>query len=89
MRPLRKEAALAALTQRRFETGPGEQAQVDCGQVKVRFGDAITTVHVFVMTLGYSRRCWVEGFENERLASLLAAHEHAFAHFGGRTAQLL
>jgi transposase len=89
VRPLRKEAALAALTQRRFETGPGEQAQVDWGQVKVRFGDAITTVHVFVMTLGYSRRCWVEGFENERLASLLAAHEHGFAHFGGRTAQLL
>ena len=89
VRPLRKEAALAALTQRRFETGPGEQAQVDWGQVKVRFGDAITTVHVFVMTLGFSRRCWVEGFENERLASLLAAHEHAFAHFGGRTAQLL
>ena len=89
VRPLRKEAALAALTQRRFETGPGEQAQVAWGQVKVRFGETVATVHVFVMTLGYSRRCWVEGFENERLASLLAAHEHAFAHFGGRTAQLL
>lgn len=29
VRPMRAEAALAGLTQRRFETGPGEQAQWD------------------------------------------------------------
>ncbi len=29
VRPLRSDATVAALTQRRFETGPGEQAQVD------------------------------------------------------------
>jgi transposase len=46
-------------------------------------------VHIFVMTLGYSRRAYVEGFENERLTSLLAAHEHAFAWFGGRCAEIL
>ena len=39
VRPLRVEAA-AALTQRRFETEPGEQAQVDWGQVRVRFGSS-------------------------------------------------
>lgn len=89
VRPLRAEAAVAALTQRRFETGPGQQAQVDWGQVRVRFADETAVVHVFVMTLGFSRRAWVEGFENEKLASLLAAHEHAFAHFGGRCAELL
>lgn len=89
VRPLRAEAAVASLTQRRFETAPGEQAQVDWGQVKVRFAGGPAEVHVFVMTLGYSRRAWVEGFENERLGSLLAAHEHAFAHFGGRCAELL
>lgn len=89
VRPLRTNATLAALTQRRFETGPGEQAQVDWGQVKVRFPEGPATVHVFVMTLGYSRRAYVEGYENERMASLLAAHEHAFAHFGGRCAELL
>lgn len=89
VRPLRKEAAVAALTQRRFETGPGEQAQVDWGQVRTRFGAEPVAVHVFVMTLGYSRRAWAEGYLNERLAALLAAHEHAFAHFGGPTAEIL
>lgn len=89
VRPLREEAALAALTQRRFETGPGQQAQIDWGQIKVRFETGAAVVHIFVMTLGYSRRAYVEGFEHERLASLLAAHEHAFEHFGGRCAELL
>jgi transposase len=89
VRPLRADAALASLTQRRFETAPGQQAQVDWGQVKVRFDAGPAEVHIFVMTLGYSRRAYAEGFENERLPSLLAAHEHAFAHFGGRCAELL
>ena len=83
VRPLRTEAAAAALTQRRFETEPGQQAQVDWGQVRTRFVSGPAEVHVFVMTLGYSRRAWAEGYQNERLAALLAAHEHAFAHFGG------
>ena len=39
------------------------------------------------MTLGYSRRAWAEGYENERMEALLAAHEHAFEHFGGCTAR--
>jgi transposase len=89
VRPLRTEAGAAALTQCRFETEPGEQAQVDWGQVRVRFVSGPAVVHVFVLTLGYSRRAWAEGYENERLGALLAAHEHAFAHFGGRTAELL
>ncbi|MCB1898798.1 MAG: hypothetical protein KDH16_05885, partial [Rhodocyclaceae bacterium] len=48
------------------------------GQIKVRFETGAAVVHIFVMTLGYSRRAYVEGFEHERLASLLTAHEHAF-----------
>ncbi|MGH8621539.1 MAG: IS21 family transposase [Burkholderiales bacterium] len=89
VRPLRAEAAVASLTQRRFETEPGQQAQVDWGQVRTRFVSGPTEVHVFVMTLGYSRRCWAEGYENERMSALLAAHEHAFEHFGGCTAEIL
>jgi transposase len=89
VRPLRAEAAVAALTQRRFETGPGEQAQVDWGQVRTRFASGPVEVHVFVLTLGYSRRAWAEGYENERLSALLEAHEHAFAHFGGCTEEIL
>jgi transposase len=89
VRPLRTEAAAGALTQQRFETEPGQQAQVDWGQVRVRFVSGVAEVHVFVMTLGYSRRAWAEGYGNERLGALLAAHEHAFAHFGGCTSEIL
>ncbi|MFO1405277.1 MAG: hypothetical protein U1E96_11965 [Azonexus sp.] len=51
------------LTQRRFETGPGEQAQIDWGQVTVSFGGQRSKVHIFVMTLGYSRRGYAERYE--------------------------
>jgi len=40
----------------RFETGPGEQSQVDWGSTWVYLGEARTRVHVFTMVLGYSRR---------------------------------
>lgn len=89
VRPLRAQAASAALTQCRFETEPGEQAQIDWGQVKVHLGEQVVRVHIFVMTLGFSRRGYAEGFLHERLDNLLAAHEHAFAHFGGRCEDLL
>jgi transposase len=89
VRPLRVEAAVASLTQCRFETEPGEQAQADWGEVRVRFADGPATVHVFVFTLGYSRRAWAEGYEHERMESLLAAHEHGFAHLGGVTSEIL
>ncbi len=89
VRPLRAAANVAALTQRRFETGPGEQAQVDWGQLTVRLAGIATKVHVLVMTLGYSRRGYAEGFLRERMPDLLAAHENAFAHFGGRCETLL
>jgi transposase len=89
VRPLRAQATVASLTQIRFETGPGEQAQVDWGQARVLLGGEPAEVHIFVMTLGYSRRGWAEGFFNERIDSLLSAHEHAFEHFGGVCVELL
>lgn len=82
--PLRQAASVASLTQQRFETGPGEQAQCDWGQITVPLGGVRTQVHVFVMTLGYCRRGFAMGFLRERMGELLAAHEAAFAHFGGR-----
>mgnify|MGYP001413612938 CR=1 FL=1 len=87
--PLRLQACVASLTQRRFETGPGEQAQCDWGQITVPLGDIRTEIHVFVMTLGYSRRGFAMGFLRERMHDLLGAHEAAFAHFGGRCEFLL
>lgn len=87
--PLRAAAAPATGCQRRFETDPGEQSQVDWGQVRVAFGHQPQVVHVFVLTLGYSRRSFYQGYPNERLPHLLEAHELAFAHFGGLTREHL
>ncbi|MGH8702596.1 MAG: IS21 family transposase, partial [Burkholderiales bacterium] len=89
VRPLRAQAALDSLTQCRFETPPGEQSQVDWGEVRVAFDSGPAKIHVFVLTLGYSRRGFALGFEHERIGSLMAAHEAAFEHFGGHTAELL
>lgn len=89
VRPLRAQAALDSLTQCRFETAPGQQSQVDWGQVRVAFDSGPAKIHIFVMTLGYSRRAYAEGFEHERIGALMAAHEAAFGHFGGHTAEML
>jgi transposase len=89
VRPLRAAATVSALTQRRFETAPGEQAQCDWGQLAVPLAGVLTRLHVFVMTLGYSRRGFARGFEHERMPDLLGAHEAAFEHFGGRCETLL
>ena len=69
----------------RFETGPGEQAQVDYGQLQIWIGEQPETVHLFVFTLGYSRRLFTHAYRNERLATLLDGHERAFRWFGGVT----
>lgn len=89
VRPLRLQATLADLTQCRYETDPGQQAQVDWGEARLQLATERVRVNFFVMTLGYSRRAYVEAFTNERMASLFAAHEHAFSHFGGHCAVLL
>ena len=73
----------------RFETGPGEQAQVDWGTSWVYLGEERTRIHVFTMVLGYSRRLFARAYRSEGLESLLDAHACAFAHFGGRTETIL
>ena len=88
VRPLRAAALPSAATVR-FETPPGAQAQVDFGQVRVWIGDACVPAQVFVMTLGYSRRCFAAAFPRQRLREWLAGHEQAFQHFGGVTDTLV
>ena len=83
LQPLRSTRRWAALATMRFETGPGEQAQADFGQLGVWIGDVETPVHFFVFTLGFSRRAVAYAYRNERLDTLLDGHERAFRHFGG------
>lgn len=73
----------------RFETEPGKQAQVDWGTLRVYLGGEQIRVHVFVMTLGFSRRTFCKAYSNEGVDSLLDGHASAFAHFGGRTTAIL
>lgn len=82
-KPLRDARRWASVATVRFETPPGHQAQVDFGQLRVWIGEQPTTVHLFVYTLGYSRRCFAYAYPNERVPSLLDGHERAFRHFGG------
>jgi transposase len=73
----------------RFETSPGEQAQVDWGSTWVFFGEERVRIHIFTMVLGYSRRLFAKAYRSEGLDSLLDGHASAFGHFGGRTETIL
>jgi transposase len=79
--PLRAEATIEATV--RFETPPGRQAQVDWGQCWTSLGGKTTKVHLFVLTLGYSRRLYAEATRDEKLPAFLHGHEAAFGHLGG------
>lgn len=69
----------------RFETEPGEQMQVDWAVI--RRGD--NRLSVFVATLGWSRATYVEFVTDERVETLIEAHENAFLAFGGTPRQVL
>ena len=89
LRPQREQRKWSELATMRFETGPGEQAQVDYGQLKIWIGAQREKVHLFVFTLGYSRRLYAHAYRHERLTSLLDGHERAFRWFGGVTLSCL
>ncbi len=87
VKPLRQDAQSRATM--RFETPPGQQAQVDWGQCWTHVAAKHVKIHLFVMTLGYSRRMFVRATLDERLSTLLHCHEQAFEHFGGTTHQIV
>jgi transposase len=89
VRPLRQEQKLIEEATIRFETPPGLQAQVDWGSKTVMIGGQIIRVHIFVMVLCYSRAIYVEFTMDEKLPTLIACHEHAFAWFGGIPEEIL
>lgn len=70
-------------TFRRFETGPGVEAQSDWSPYRVTIAGRETIVHAFAMVLAYSRRNFVAVFRDERLPTLLWAHGEAFRYHGG------
>ena len=69
----------------RFETGPGQQAQVDW----CVFRRGRSPMSAFVMTLGFSRCAYVEFVADERFETLRSCHEQAFVTFGGAPREVL
>ena len=73
----------------RFETPPGRQLQIDFGETRVKIGGEPVRTYLFVATLGWSRRCWVQAFRHERQSAWFDGIEGAFAHFGGVPKEVL
>jgi hypothetical protein len=73
----------------RFETPPGQQLQIDFGEATVAIGGKRVKVHLFVATLGYSRRKYVAAFAHQRQSAWMDGIEAALRHFGGVPAELL
>jgi len=86
---LRQELQAQSVATIRFETPPGHQLQIDFGTVRVTIAGEAQKVHLFVATLGYSRRTYVAAFLHERQSAWLDGLEGAFRHFGGTTRELL
>ena len=92
------ERAVAPLRQRleaerratvRFETAPGLQMQIDFGETRVELAGVKERVHLFVATLGYSRRGFVQAFLCERQSAWFEGMENAFRHFDGVPQEVL
>jgi transposase len=86
---LRREVLAQSAATVRFETPPGHQLQIDFGTVRVPVADEAVKVHLFVATLGYSRRTYVAMFLHERQSAWLQGLEGAFRHFGGTPREVL
>ena len=68
----------------RFETAPGEQAQVDWGSLTyLDQGGRKRRIWVFVMTMGWSQACYVEPVRRADTAAFIQCHVNAFEYLGG------
>lgn len=84
VRPWREEQRERAFV--RFETAPGEQAQMDWGH----FGNwAGARLYAFALVLCWSRMMYVEFTRRQDIETLLNCLVHAFRFFGGVTASIL
>ncbi len=87
-RPLRWRQEAAAVV--RFETDPGQQAQVDFGYFRYLEEDGVRRhLYGFSMILGYSRCRYVEFVTRITTPVLIRCHLNAFDYLGGYPDDLL
>lgn len=89
VQPWRRELRAYKKATVRFETPPGHQLQIDFGDTKVWIGDERVKIHLFVATLGYSRRMHIRPSIRERQTDWFEGMEGAFLRFGGVPAEIL
>jgi len=69
----------------RFHTVPGEEAQVDFGDIGKRYDQQkrLRKAYVFNMRLSYSRYDYFETVFDQKIETWIQCHINAFKHFGG------
>jgi transposase len=86
-----RPAALPAF-EVRFETPPGDQAQVDFAQFQVVFTDEPTVTRIvwlFSLVLGFSRLIWARFVLHQDMQAVLRCHMAAFEAIGGVPHEIL
>jgi len=74
----------------RFETGPGEQSQVDWGEFGTIWHQGRRRkLFCFCLVLGYSRADYIEFTASQELQSFLSCHLHAWEYLGGVTCEII
>jgi transposase len=69
----------------RFETEPGEQAQVDFAHFRMPWGRR----YALLVVLGYSRLLWLRFYPRQDMRTLIRGLEAAFGFFGGVPREIL
>ena len=69
----------------RFETPPGQQAQVDFAEFRLPWGKR----YALVVVLAHCRLLWMQFYPRQTMSVLIRGLEEAFAFFGGVPAELL
>jgi transposase len=69
----------------RFETEPGQQAQVDFAEFSFPWGKR----YALLVVLGYSRLLWLKFYPKQDMQTLFSGLEEAFACFGGVPREIL
>lgn len=88
MSPYRPMAGTSATV--RFETEPGQQAQVDWADFgTIQIGAKQFRLYAFIMVLAYSRAMYLEFTTSTDTGTFLRCHINAFRFFGGVPKEIL